>query len=263
MVDHAPPVPGTDLAPLALVKTAAGLATAFVVWAGAGAPAIAAPPEASDAGEQPEGPAPDDTPTNATDGPESATDPDATTADGPAPEMPRPPRVDGPFLGGMVSGTVSFPRVLDLDTPDPLAGFHITVRTGQEVLPWLTLGIEGGGGVAYSADQNLRHGGFLVEAGFLPVPRIPFSIRTGFGFGAGYVRDDAEPGKRFGYGGAMFKGGIRYEFFPVANRKRLTRGGGWAIGPELNWLGNTPNQPDGPMNHTIMLGLHTAFYWGD
>ncbi len=258
MVDHAPPVPGTDLAPLAPMRTVSALVTAFLVWVGASAPALAGPASDDAApAAAPEGPAPDETSEADPAGPAAEVDAGAQA------EMPRPPRVDGPFLGGMVSGTMSFPRVLDLDTPDPLTGFHIMIRTGQEVLPWLTLGIEGGGGVAYVGDQNLRHGGFLVEAGFLPVPRIPFSIRTGFGFGAGYVRDTAVPNKRFGYGGAMFKGGIRYEFFPVANRKRLTRGGGWAIGPELAWLGNTPTQPDGPMNHTILLGLHTAFYWGD
>ena len=73
---------------------------------------------------------------------------------------------------------------------------------------------------------------------------------------------DANETKRFGFGGALFKASLRYEFFPLAPRKRPDRGGGWAIGPELGWLGATPAGPGQPFVNTILLGVSTSFYFG-
>lgn len=173
-----------------------------------------------------------------------------------------PPRVDGPYFGGTISGASAFARVQNLDTPNPLTGFVVDVRTGNVVFPWMTIGAQFLGGAGWSGDQRVAHGGLLIDFGFLPVPKIPFSLRAGLGFGAGAVRDDDET-KRFGFGGALFKAGARYEFFPTAAKHRPRRGGGWAIGPELNWLGYTPTAPGQPMNNVLTLGLWTAIYFGE
>ena len=52
------------------------------------------------------------------------------------------------------------------------------------------------------------------------------------------------------------------EFFPLAAKRRPDRGGGWAIGPELGWLGATPAAKGQPFVHTVLLGLSTSIYFG-
>lgn len=169
--------------------------------------------------------------------------------------------MDGGYVGGSARGGTSFARVDDLDVPSPLFGPGGSINVGDAVFPWLTIGIELAGGGGFARSQQIGFGGIMVELGFLPIKDVPFSIRTGAGFGAGAVLDDRLPG-RFGFGGAMFKGALRYEFFPVAARKRPRRGGGWSLGPELGWLGHTPAGPGRPMANTAYLGLWTGFYFG-
>jgi hypothetical protein len=125
----------------------------------------------------------------------------------------------------------------------------------------MSIGIAAGGQAGWIGKQQMFQGALLVEFGFVPVKRYPLSIRTGFGFGGGAVTEQGIA-RRFGYGGALFKGSLRYEFFPLAERKRPDRGGGWAIGPELGWLGATPAGKGQPFVNTILLGLSTSFYFG-
>ncbi len=184
--------------------------------------------------------------------------------DGSAPtdaEPIRPPRVDGPYFGVLAMGTLSFAHVIDLDTPSPLGGGGGFIQAGDAVFPWMSIGIALGGHTGVAGSQMLAQGSLLVEFGFIPVQRYPLSIRAGFGFGGGRVIDRAE-GVRPGFGGALFKGSIRYEFFPLAAKRRPDRGGGWAIGPELGWLGATPAGKGQPFVNTILLGVSTSFYFG-
>jgi hypothetical protein len=181
----------------------------------------------------------------------------------PAPEEApvRPPRFDGPYMGVVAMGTVNFTKVIDLATPDPLIGGGGFLQAGDAVFPWMSIGIAAGGQVGWIGKQQMFQGALLIEFGFVPVKRYPLSIRTGFGFGGGAVTEQGIP-RRFGYGGALFKGTLRYEFFPLAERKRPDRGGGWAIGPELGWLGATPAAKGQPFVNTILFGLSTSFYFG-
>jgi hypothetical protein len=173
----------------------------------------------------------------------------------------RPPRVDGPYVGAVAFGGVNFAKVLAFDMPGPLIGGGGFVQAGDAVLKWLSLGIAVGGHTGFAGGKQLRAGALLVEVAFIPSQRLPFSIRTAFGFGGGRITDTAT-GLRPGFGGAIFKGSLRYEFFPLAAKKRPDRGGGWAIGPELGWLGATPAAAGQPFVHTILLGLSTSIYFG-
>jgi len=182
--------------------------------------------------------------------------------DGPDDAEPiRPPRVDGPYVGVLAIGTANFASVIGLVTPAPMLGGGGFVQAGDAVLPWLSIGVAAGGQRGAFGKQRISEGALLVEFGFIPLRRYPLSIRAGFGFGGGAVREDGVD-RRFGFGGALFKGSLRYEFFPLAANKRPDRGGGWAIGPELGWLGATPAARGQPFVNTLMLGVSTSFYFG-
>jgi len=236
------------------------LASPLRARAHGGAPAPSAPAGDDEGEPSPEGPPRNtanvgdrtsvDAPSNA-----AAVDPPGT------PEGPRPPRVDGPYVGGVISGAGAFTRVNNLDTPAPFGGFVVDLRAGDVVFPWMSVGIQVMGGAGWVSDQRVAHGGLLMDFGFYPIKRVPFSLRAGFGFGAGAVNDE-DATKRFGFGGALFKAGARYAFFPTAAKRRPQRGGGWSIGPELGWLGYTPTGPGQPMNNVLTLGLWTGFFLG-
>ena len=209
--------------------------------------------------DPPESPEPEPEPEPADDyEPEPLPEPEPEPEAG---EVIRPPRVDGPYFGVVAAGTANFTNVIGLDTPTPLIGGGGFVQAGDAVFPWMSIGIAAGGQFGSAGKQKMFEGALLVELAFLPVHRYPLSIRTGFGFGGGAVREDGLD-RRFGFGGALFKGSLRYEFFPVAARKRPDRGGGWAIGPELGWLGATPSAKGQPFVNTILLGVSTSFYFG-
>lgn len=176
----------------------------------------------------------------------------------------KPPRVDGPYFGGTIAAGGSFVRVNNFPTPDPLSGGTASLRVGQAIYPWMTIGLELTGSWANRfADprQRLLQGGAVIDFGFLPVPRIPLSLHVGFGAGGGAVRETGRTA-RSGFGGAMFTGAVRYEIFPLAARKRPRRGGGFSLGPELGWLGFTPAAAGRPMSNTIYIGLFMGFYFG-
>lgn len=137
------------------------------------------------------------------------------------------------------------------------------MRLGQAVFPWMTIGLDASGGFYFNRHTFFTKGGLLIELGFYPVPRYPFSIRTGFGFGAGLILDDRTDVKG-GVGGPRFMGSLRYEFFPHAERRRPNKPGGWVVGPEIGWRGFTPAGPgkDRPMSNMILLGIWFGYYWG-
>ena len=164
----------------------------------------------------------------------------------------------------MLGFSESFARVNNFPTPNPFSGTTGGLRFGQAVFPWMTIGMQVAGTFAYRlADprQRLFQGAAIVDFGFLPVPRIPLSLRVGFGAGGGAVRE-AGIAARSGFGGAVFTGSVRYEIFPLAARKRPKRGGGFALGPELGWVGFTPAAKGRPMSNTVYLGLFMGFYFG-
>lgn len=194
----------------------------------------------------------------------------AHAAEPPAPVEPvepgasKPPRISGTYLGMTIWPGLSwtFSPNLEIDQRAMIPGGGGAVRLGQAVLPWLTLGLDASGGFYFNRDTFFMEGGLLVELGFYPVARYPLSFRTGFGFGAGLILDDRTP-DRGGVGGPRFMGGVRYEFFPQAERKRPGRAGGWALGPELAWRGFTPAARGRPMSNTVLLGLWFGYYWGE
>jgi hypothetical protein len=176
----------------------------------------------------------------------------------------RPPRIDGPYMGLTLGASGSFARVNNFATPNPLAGSAASLRFGEAILPWMTIGVEIAGTWAYRfADprQRLLQGAFLIDFGFLPSRKLPLSLHVGFGAGGGAVRE-AGRSARSGFGGAVFTGSLRYEIFPLADRKRPKRGGGFSLGPELGWLGFTPAARGRPMSNTIYLGLFVGYYFG-
>ncbi|WP_143140314.1 hypothetical protein [Nannocystis exedens] len=202
------------------------------------------------------------------DGPAEAAAVDAP-AEAPPPPRPapeKPPRVDGTYVGGTIGPGISFARVNDFPTPNPFVGGGATLRVGEVIYPWLSIGVEISGNLAYrSADprQRLLQGAFLVDFGFYPGAKkqIPLSLRAGFGAGGGAIRE-ARRQDRSGFGGAVFTAAVRYEFFPGAAKRRPKRGGGFSIGPELGWIGFMPAAKGRPMSHTVYLGLYVGFYFG-
>lgn len=168
-----------------------------------------------------------------------------------------------------VYGTASFARVNRLETTaSPFAGFGGHARVGQMVLPWLGFGLVVGGALGVRSErsaggvrQRLGLGELLVDTTFVPIPSRTWTVRAGFGFGGGAVRQ-AGVAARSGFGGAVFSLATRYELFPFARRFRPTRGGGFGVGPELGWIGATPAARGRPMAHVMYLGLSTTIYFG-
>jgi hypothetical protein len=175
-----------------------------------------------------------------------------------------PPRISGVYFGGILNFGVALARVQGFDVDNPHYGTWGGLRVGQAVFPWLTLGVEGSGGVFLYPNEQLWQGGLMFIPAFYPVPKRPFSITLGLGFGAGFVQDFAI-GERSGFGGPLFMGALRYEFFPTAARRRPNRKGGFTVGPELSWRGFTPagpGFPEQPMANTFCIGLWLGHYWG-
>ncbi len=199
----------------------------------------------------------------------AALSPDAATDGGKAASEtatnPLPPRVDGPWVGFVAHPTIGLVRVRDLNTDGAFAGAGGAVSVGETVLPWLGIGLQIGGAYAVRSEQGVRqqlgHGALMVDFRFLPVPRVPLSVRTSFGLGGGAVTQAGVPG-RSGYGGAVFGGAVRYEIFPGVARYRPHRAGGFGLGPELGWIGATPTKPGRPMANLFYLGLSGTFYFG-
>jgi len=183
------------------------------------------------------------------------------------PDAPRPPRIDGPFLGAQLYGGLGLVRVNDLDVGGPFTVFGGSASVGQMVFPWLGLGLRGGGGGGVRSEEGARQKlgqGFLsAEFTFVPAPRrLPLSLKASFGFGGGAVRQ-AGIAQRTGFGGSEFGAAVRYELFPWAKRRRPFRGGGLALGPELGWVGFTPAAEGRPASNVFYLALSTTFYFGE
>jgi hypothetical protein len=178
-------------------------------------------------------------------------------------KLRKPPRISGTYLGMAIWPSVAWvysPNV-DIDQRAALGGGGGALRLGQAVFPWLTIGVDAGGMFDWNRDRFFMSGGLLIDFGFYPVPKYPFSIHTGFGFGAGLVLDDRTTTKG-GVGGPQFSGTLRYEFFPGAELKRPKKPGGWAVGPELGWRGFTPAGKGKPMSNALVIGIWFAYYWG-
>ncbi len=204
------------------------------------------------------------------DGDDTTNDDDATDdadTDPPAPDAPRPPRIDGVYVGGTLFGGLGLVRVNDFATDGPFAALGGTAGVGQMVFPWLGLGLHGGGGAAVRSEQGARQKlgqGYLgVQFKFVPLPvrRVPLTLLASFGFGGGAVRQ-AGIAKRSGYGGAQFGAAVRYELFPWAAKRKPFRAGGLALGPELGWIGFTPAATGRPMSNVFYLAIATTYYFG-
>lgn len=223
-----------------------------------------APARAPTEAAQPDDTKPDDTEPGYTK-PDRGRPDDAAQAE--AVEAPRPPRIDGTYLGGTLFGGLGLVRVNDFDTNGPFAAFGGTAGVGQMVFPWLGLGLHGGGGGAVRSEQGARQTlgqGYLgVQFKLVPLAKrqLPLSLLASFGFGGGAVRQEGIT-KRSGYGGAQFGAAVRYELFPWAGKRRPFRGGGFGLGPELGWIGFTPAATGRPMSNMLYLAIATTFYFG-
>jgi hypothetical protein len=153
-----------------------------------------------------------------------------------------------------------------------VGGLTMSLDAGTVVLPWMSIGftiLAGVGSSKSGTDLRLSHGGLLADVAFFPKPALPLSLRAGFGAGFGSLRESegnpdtgAAPTSQ-SFGGAMFRLGARYAFFPNAARRRPRRAGGWALAPELSWLVHPPAARGGSMANTIILGLWSGFFFGN
>jgi hypothetical protein len=146
-------------------------------------------------------------------------------------------------------------------------GGGFSLRGGDVILPWLTLGFEAVGNFSRRPEMRSMAGQLLVDFGFLPAPKkLNLSLRAAFGFGGGNVRHANPPATatrdRGGFGGAAFRAAIRYEAFPGAAKRRPRRAGGLALGPEIGWLANPPARAGNPMANTVYLALGITWYGG-
>ncbi len=229
------------------------------------APAPAPPSTASDEAAAPEGPV-DDAATEDEAEVEAEVADEETEDAGDAADEPtervKPPRVDGAYIGAVIGGGLTFTRVNDLDTSAPFLGPGGWVRIGEVVFPWMSIGVQAGGRAGWIKNQRVAQGAVLVELGFLPAPKkLPLSLLVGFGAGGGAVNEEGVE-DRSGFGGAAFKGAVRYDLFPGADIRRPNRGGGFSLGPELGWVGYTPAAAGRPMSNTVYLGLWIGYYFG-
>ncbi|EDM77506.1 hypothetical protein PPSIR1_25019 [Plesiocystis pacifica SIR-1] len=205
-------------------------------------------------------------PTVRAEAPASAEAPALEAGEEPEPEpepAEAPPRISGTYFGMGIWPALSWVYSPNLELPhsSALGGGGGALRLGQAVYPWLTLGVDTGGGFYFGPNNVFMVGGLMIDAGVYPNPRHPLSIHVGFGFGAGLLLDDRTE-TRGGVGGPKFSGSLRYEFFPGAGRKRPKEPGGWAVGPELSWRGFTPAAKGRPMSNTVLLGVWFGYYWG-
>ena len=237
-----------------LGATALALGLGFGARIGHAAPEVAEASDTAEGSDLVEGPSPAE-PTNSAD----------TTRDEASLETAQsgPPRVSGTYFGMTIWPALSWVTSpnLEIDQSATLPGGGGSLRLGQAVFPWMTIGVDAGGGFYFNRDTLFMKGGLLIELGFYPVPRYPFSFRTGFGFGAGLILDDRAEDKG-GVGGPRFMGALRYEFFPKAAQTRPRRSGGWVVGPEIGWRGFTPAAKGRPMSNTFLLGIWFGYYWG-
>ncbi|PRP95181.1 hypothetical protein ENSA7_74950 [Enhygromyxa salina] len=204
-----------------------------------------------------------ETPVEGPSAPELAASEAPPTA-GPTDATPeQPPRISGTYFGMTIWPALSWAYSPNLVVEHSMAlpGGGGSLRLGQAVFPWMTIGLDASGGFYFGQHTFFMKGGLLVELGFYPMPRYPFSFRGGFGFGAGLITDDRTD-DRGGVGGPLFMGSVRYEFFPNAERTRPRRPGGWVVGPELGWRGFTPAAKGRPMSNTLLLGIWFGYYWG-
>lgn len=230
------------------------------------APASAAdaPGPSDSPGDDPEA---EDRSARAFEGPADAAtfEPEADAAPADRPPSEKPPRVDGTYLGLTLGPSINFARVNDFPTPDPFFGAGGTLRVGEVIYPWLSVGVEISGNLGYrpaAPRQRLLQGAFLVDFGFYPAPKkLPLSLRAGFGAGGGAIRERGRE-DRSGFGGAVFTAAARYELFPGAARRRPNRGGGFSLGPEVGWIGFMPAAKGRPMSNTVYVGLFLGFYFG-
>jgi hypothetical protein len=150
---------------------------------------------------------------------------------------------------------------VDIPRTTFMAGPSFNLRLGEMVFPWLALGLQMGGGAARNDRAKYSYGHLMIESGIYPFAPVPISLRLATGIGFGSMRDERWP-DRFGVGGATMRGGLRYEFFPLASRFRPKRAGGWSIAPELAAV-VTPGRGAGRAAiYGAELSVWTAYYFG-
>lgn len=172
-----------------------------------------------------------------------------------------PPRVDGAYINLTSFGSASFARLIDFRAQSPFGTGGLLLRAGQTVYSWMSLGLTFSGQLGANASQQLRLFALLAEFDFYPIPQRAFSIRIGAGAGGGRATESGREDEP-GLFGAAFMAALRYEWFPGADRRRPMRGGGFAIGPELGWLGFTPAGSGQSMVQGVYLGLSIGPYFG-
>lgn len=186
-------------------------------------------------------------------------------AKGSAPK-PTPPRVDGIHLGLALEGQGTFIRVTKETQTDLYRGSGASMWVGEQIYPWLGLGLRVGYSRVHFKDRSAGVGWLQLDAGFYPFHRwtpkehqVSFRVRTGLG--GGFISIPGQSNRK-GMGGAALGTAIRYEWFPWARCHRPRVGGGFALAPELSFSGYPPVSKGSSWGIATQFGLAALFHFG-
>lgn len=179
---------------------------------------------------------------------------------------PTPPRTDGIHFGASLEGHGNWIQVAKEQDTNLYPGGALSIWVGEQVMPWLALGLRIGFGRANYKDRSVGSGWLQLDAGFYPfhqqMPReLQLSFRVRTGLGGGFVTIPGESGRK-GYGGAALGGAVRLEWFPWARCKRPREGGGFALAPELGLSFFPRVSSDASSGISAHLGLAAVYHFG-
>lgn len=179
---------------------------------------------------------------------------------------PKPPRVDGIYLGLALEGGAHFIQIAKEPQTDAYTGYGASLLVGEQIFPWFSMGLRVG--YVSGAFQNRRGGmGWLqLDAGFYPLHRITpkehqLSVRLRTGLGGGLVRIPGQT-QRKGVGGAAVGAAIRYEWFPWARCRRPRVGGGLAFAPEISVTGYPRVSSQSSQGISTLFSVAVLYHFG-
>lgn len=145
-----------------------------------------------------------------------------------AQELRAPRARQGYYIGAGLRTGVTAAENENVGSFGALTHFGGVVRFGQMTLPWLGLGISGGGGNEQNGDWSLGYGGLQLEVQVEPFDLdLAFRIAAGVAGGRASRIDEAEaqeddPDFFFGSSYAV---GVSYDWFPFYTPSRYDSGG--------------------------------------
>lgn len=181
-------------------------------------------------------------------------------------KAPRPPRVDGIHLGLALEGQGTFIRVTKETQTDFYSGAGASLWVGEQIFPWLGLGLRVGYSRVSFQDRSAGIGWLQLDAGFYPLHRWTpkehqLSLRVRTGLGGGFVTIPGQEGRK-GMGGAALGAALRYEWFPWARCRRPRVGGGFALAPEISVNAYPPVSKGSSWGISTQVGLAALFHFG-